>query len=615
MFHKTFFNVLLTLLLFAACSGKPSDAEVDTGKPEEPDNEISAYPAARLTARYSTGEFAFESEYPEYRDDRFVGIFYFIWIGAHGYDVHSDHNEVQVPAATDIKSPYDINELLKADPGNPAYGPAGAFHHWGKPYLDYYVSNDRWVIRKHAQMLADAGIDVIFLDVTNGYHYLPTVKILCEEYTAMRAEGNRTPQIAFLLNSDPVRTLNTIYREFYESGLYPDLWFKWNGKPLILCPDDPGLPDEQKAFFIRRHSWFDSRQSWFGDGSNKWTWGDYYPQNYGKSSASSKEQMSILPATHPTSNIGRSHDGQSQPPNVTSEQSAEGVYFKLQMKRALEANPQIVFITGWNEWVAMRFTDGAAGSFLGKPIVSGDSYFVDQYNHEYSRDIEPVEGGFGDNYYYYMTDFVRKYKGVKPVEADGEVHDMEMGGGFGDWESVKSVFTDDKGDVVNRNHYGYGRVGTLTNSTGRNDIVETRVAAGDQNIYFYVKTASDISPYTDSRWMRLFLDVKRNDSDGDSSWEGFGYVVNNTVNSSNSTVLERSTGGWNWEKVRDVSYSAAGNEMELTIPLSALGISGSSGYSIDFKWIDNAVESGDIKECMRDGDSAPNGRFRFRYNR
>lgn len=359
-------------------------------------------------------------------------------------------------------------------------------------------------------MLSDVGVDVVFFDVANGYHYLPTVNILCEEYEAMRKNGNRTPQIAFVLNNSAAQTLNAIYTQFYALRRYPDLWFKWENKPLVLCPDDPAIPAVQKSFFT------------------------------------------------------------------------------------------------------MRFTDGAASSFLGKPIKSGDTYFVDQYNHEYSRDLEPVDGGFGDNYYYYMADFIRKYKGVKPIEADKENHSIAIDGIFDDWKEVKAVYPDDKGDTMARNHYGYGRIGTLINNTGRNDIVETRIAADNSNIYFYVKTASDITAYTDACWMRLFIDVNGSFT---PKWEGFGFVVNNTINTNTSTTLERSNGGWSWEKVMDINYRISKTEMELAIPLSALGISKANGYSIDFKWIDNAVKWGDIKECMRDGDSAPNCRFRYRYVR
>ena len=30
--------------------------------------------------------------------------------------------------------------------------------------------------------------------------------------------------------------------------------------------------------------------------------------------------------------------------------------------------------------------------------------FVDQFDQEHSRDIEPMKGGHGDNYYYQMVD-------------------------------------------------------------------------------------------------------------------------------------------------------------------------------------------------------------------
>ena len=35
--------------------------------------------------------------------------------------------------------------------------------------------------------------------------------------------------------------------------------------------------------------------------------------------------------------------------------------------------------------------------------------FVDAFNHEYSRDAEPVGGGHGDHYYYQMIDFIRQF--------------------------------------------------------------------------------------------------------------------------------------------------------------------------------------------------------------
>ncbi|MBO4416713.1 MAG: hypothetical protein J5801_01170 [Bacteroidales bacterium] len=540
--------------------------------------------------------------YPEKseRDGKFVAIFYFLWHGCHGYDTPANYNDVIQPTAADSKSPYDIQKLLDQNLVNPELGHIGVMYHWGEPYLGYYVSNDEWVIRKHAQMLSDAGVDAIFFDVTNGFHYLPVFRILAETFTQMRASGNKTPQFAFLLNSRVSTVSRVLYKEIYSKGLYKNLWFTWEGKPVMLAN-----PSEVSAgirdFFTLRQSWFLSNNAnsdkWFGNGEDKWPWGSVYPQKPG-THAGKNEFVPVMPATHPISNIGRSFDAASgtEPSHPTPE---KGIYFKKQFERALSMDPQIIFFTGWNEWTAQRQ----------RPEDSPPPYFVDQYNHEFSRDIEPLNGGFGDNYYYLMADFIRKFKGAKKIPVFNEKKEICIDASFEDWAGVSAKWGDDVGDVTSRNHFGWGRIGQYVNVSGRNDIVLTAVTNDANKIYFYVRTASDISTYTDPQWMQLFIRV-----DGTkANWEGFDFAVNRTNPAKGNAVLEKSQGGWKWKKVSDISYRINGKEMELAIPLSSLGIKNPKEFTIDFKWIDNAASGGDIQTCMRDGDSAPNGRFRYRY--
>jgi len=127
------------------------------------------------------------------RANRTVGLFYFLWLGQHG-----------------TGGPFDITELLKADPHDPAWGPVGAFHHWGQSELGYYLSDSEYVIRKHASMLADAGIDVVIFDVTNAVTYPAVYLKLCEIYRQLRSEGRPTPQICFLTHSAATRTIETL---------------------------------------------------------------------------------------------------------------------------------------------------------------------------------------------------------------------------------------------------------------------------------------------------------------------------------------------------------------------------------------------------------------------
>ena len=80
-------------------------------------------------------------------------------------------------------------------------------------------------------MLSDAGVDVLFFDVTNGLTYDETLLTLCRVYDRMRGEGNRTPQISFVTHSGSARVLSHLYETLYKPGLHEDLWFRWHGKP------------------------------------------------------------------------------------------------------------------------------------------------------------------------------------------------------------------------------------------------------------------------------------------------------------------------------------------------------------------------------------------------
>lgn len=549
--------------------------------------------------------------YPAPKKDRYVGIFYFIWQGAHGYDRHvagGPGGGVVPKSPGDTVSPYDITEMLKANPTNPQYGPVHAFHHWGEPYFGYYLPDDEWIIRKHAQMLTDAGIDVIIFDVTNGPIYLPQVTKIAETYRKLRAEGEAAPSIAFIVNSAPEQTVQNIYNSIYKKELFKDLWFYWKGKPLLLCPPET-VTQEIGAFFSVRQSWAWSKgQKWFGDGKDKWTWLDHTPQSYGwHESKDRPEQISVAVAEHPVSNIGRSFHNGKQPEKPSTE---KGLYFEEQWKRALEVDPEFVFVTGWNEWVAMRFKAGSAGQdFLGKKAKEGETFFVDLYNAEFSRDAEPANAVTADHYYYQLASFIRQYKGVRKPEAATGADKITVDGDFSDWRDAGTHYTDDRGDVLHRDHPGWGRIRSYTNVTGRNDIIAAAVASDGKNIYCYVRTAEGMSPRTDPDWMRLFLQVEGQQG---ATWEGFGFTVQHQPDNANVATLQRFTGAGGWSSGSEIKCRQRGNEMELVIPKKMLGIKGGK-FALQLKWADNFPLSAGGIGWLDNGDAAPNARFAWRY--
>lgn len=677
------------------------------------------------------------------RQNRYVGVFYFLWLGQHS-----------------TSGPHDISKILTADPAalkngdDPAWGPMGHFHHWAEPYFGYYLSDDTWVIRKHATMLADAGVDTVIFDVTNGFTYTAVYHALLDTFAAVRAEGGATPQVAFLAPfGNPQQVVTDLYTDLYRPGTHADLWFRWQDKPLILADpariggtlltkdgsDPAGLTpghtqgqtlkatepilavggriptwnttdsamtltlyaggpggtrlaqrrfeavaDNAKAmlrldsaapagtYYLEQSDpsgaigWWTEPADVYADGrayadgapatgdravyveyasspvgealdfftfrvpqpsyfagptaSDQWGWLEVSPQHVFRDDKGTAEQMTVgiaqnavdgrLGAMSEPRALGRSyHDGRLP---ADHSRTAEGLNAQEQWDRALAVDPEFVFVTGWNEWTAQRMD---AFNGVDAPVV-----FVDEFDWEHSRDIEPLRGGsaggfpggnaYQDAYYYQLVANIRKYKGVRPIPRPSAPRTIRIDGDFADWREVGPEFRDHAGDTAHRDHPGWGDAGRYVDTTGRNDVVLAKVARDAHHLFFYVRTREPITPWTDHNWMMLFLDVT---GDPGSGWEGFDFVVNRQLTNARRTCLEASRGGWSWDRVADIPYAVKGRELELAIPRALVGADPRHPLRIDFKWIDNMQRDGDILDALTSGDAAPSGRFRYRY--
>jgi hypothetical protein len=738
-------------LLCAAAVAAPSAAADQGRQRPQSESEIIAPASDSPTAKWDTysdtwvATDALNRQLPAHgevgapRNDRFVGLFFFLWHGAH---VNATWG-----------GPYDISRILAQDrealhkPTNPLWGPIGAPHHWGESLFGYYLSDDAYVLRKQAQMLADAGVDTLIFDVSNQNTYKPYYMALLRVFAEVRQLGGATPQVAFLTPfSEPAKVVAELYRDLYEPGLYQDLWFKWVDKPLILA--DPILVGEAQVndrqdtatplgaghtlgqLFIAKASfdavggrfptfatqnsemtlslyrdgpqgerlaqqrfknvgdndwlsipfetsipagkyylemseprgtigWWSHKQDVFPDGqafsdrsagsgdrtlrislangqghrlrrfftfrkpqpdyfrgqtgANMWSWLEVYPQHVFRDSQGVKEQMSISVAQNTVDSRlgamsepgakGRSfHKGvQSSEPDAT----LHGYNVAEQWERALQEDPKFIFITGWNEYFAGRL-DKFPG--VGQPVI-----FVDAFDQEHSRDIEPMKGGHGDLYYYQMASYIRKFKGVREPPLPSPPTTIQIDGDFRDWAAVQPEFRDDIGDVIHRDHPGYNNFKRYVNQTGRNDFVVLKMARDQDHLYFYARTAKPITPSRDSQWMMLFLDT---DAERKTGWEGYDFVVNRTADRHQETaLLEENRQGWNWKPKAQVRYQVRDNELEIAIRRADLGLENSdTPLRLDFKWADNTQIDGDITAFTLNGDSAPNGRFNYRYS-
>lgn len=235
--------------------------------------------------------------------------------------------------------------------------------------------------------------------------------------------------------------------------------------------------------------------------------------------------------------------------------------------------------------------------------------FCDAFTTEFSRDIEPTrEEELKDSFYLMLVDNVRRYKKLERKAARINPSRIEIDGDFNDWDEVEPKYHDDVCDIANRHARGIGRH-FYVNTTGRNDFKLMKVAYDDECIYFFCETVSDITPCTGQNWMNLLLHV----SFDMPNWEGYNFIVNRTGVRENHTTLEKSLGGFNWEVVDDkIPYRVKGNKLDLAIKRNLLDLCDKDIYLM-FKWCDNTNYS-DILNFYTDGDTAPNGRFNYRFS-
>ena len=576
-------KVLFLLLLLL---GGTSFAQTSPGFPITNSNWIATDALSRKISEYKqTGAV---------KDRKWVGLFYYIWQG--GYHLPFD-------------TVYDNSKILKNNPTNPQYGPLHYFHYWGESEAGYYRSDDPWVIRRNIAMMAAAGVDFIYFDVTNAFTYYPTVDKYCEISLEMRSQGINAPYISFMTNARSGEIINKLYDDIYAQQKYKDLWYLWEGKPLIFGqPTDVTLRADVKNFFNIKYSWAwtDAKNQ-----PNQWQWIDSYPQDYGWSVSGVPDQLPVAAASHPTLNIGSSFSNGQQPPLNLYKLTAftgQGLFFAEQWKQVFVVQPKVVMITQWNEWMAQRFVDGtdASANFLGDPPANGNSYFVDNYNEEYTRDIEPMKGGHTDNMYFQMVNYIRLFKGMVAPKQATPSKKIVIDGVFSEWSTVEPVYTDYKGDTLHRNSKGANINTTYINNTGRNDIIESRVTYDQDFVYFYAKTDRPLTPYNGQNWMLLYLNTDNLKSTG---WEGYDILINNNPTSATQTSIKKLESGI-WTGELKINYAYAGNEVEIAVPISNFNVVNNK-LNFSFHWADNTQKLYDINEFFINGDSAPDRRFDY----
>lgn len=149
----------MMLALLAGCSkDEPEKGDGGEGGDNGGNTPGPVYEEAQVNSDLWTATDPLGRKLPDYeqagtkKKNKYIAMFYWTW-----------HNPNMVSYGT----VGNISQILKENPNaikekdNPVWDRGGSnTHFWGEPLFGYYRTTDPYVLRKHAEMLADAGVDV-----------------------------------------------------------------------------------------------------------------------------------------------------------------------------------------------------------------------------------------------------------------------------------------------------------------------------------------------------------------------------------------------------------------------------------------------------------------------
>lgn len=391
--------------------------------------------------------------YPEQR----VGIFYLTW---HAYAAQAMGQVPEAERAT-------VEQVIRGElPGFASllydrglYNAAAAFHYHQTPDPGFYClyraratdespplpdcAGISEVAAAHAAQLWDAGVDFVYVDLTN----LPVLEpfadaiglrpfeVLLEEWSALRAAGQPTPQIAAWVPATAVsdgqtpmiRPLLEVYAQYADSDLLlrPDP----GDAPVVFVVDHGGLPIDagleaeiSAAGVTPVRLWGNLSAERLAEGTAGWMQpctrdggfttvvepGRACDQGYTQGTPigtvlSVSYSFQLGYASLPLQAAGR----------------LDGLTLRKQFETAFQVQPDVLLVNAWNEHIAQPQAnplDASLGPLRRSMGVTGatdagaDWLWVDMYGAEFSRDLEPTAEG-GDAGYQLLQACLSHYRG------------------------------------------------------------------------------------------------------------------------------------------------------------------------------------------------------------
>jgi len=388
-------------------------------------------------------------------------------------------------------SPFPIFDTTASIYGQQPWGSIPNYHWSGKPVDGYYcLANNDALLRKHAEQLRDMGMDFVYVDITNWWYtdspnadnqILNTFPKLLSVWSTVPNAPKIVPFVVVPANANMVDWINT------QMNAYPNSRFVYEGKPLLLVANfgGGGAPDATRLNQLRQN--YTVRLMWGfyqSDKTNEWAWLQYCQLGFKASKGTAPCNQYV--ARKPDGSIEQISTTVSYQETLMSKKDTAvpkfyGRTFRRQFEKIL-ANPNVPIVTlnGWNEWIAQRFclqgndyvATGCTGAGEIDHYPDGNKVFVDEYEYEYNRDIEPAADQMGSYYSDLTKSCVLLHKSGGTCTATNKNN-----------LCCKDYVGYDFGTPINPSNDGWTASNHLANVTTANGVWQANITGNDPFMY------------------------------------------------------------------------------------------------------------------------------------
>ncbi len=538
-----------------------------------------------------------------FRKDRYVGLFYFIWFEFAQKNYRFDTTKLLRTKPEKLWDPFDKTGTA----------PAGCMYYFNEPLYGYYKSTDKWVVRKHIELFIAAGIDFLAIDLSNDVIYEDALVTLLDTMMGFYNAGYNVPKVVCYTNLNTGHTVDLLYKVIYSSDKYRPLWFYGPyDKPLMVAHREELADKYNEFFYVRPAQWPGFEYEVYEDGI------PYCDLNRPQRTHQNLIGVSVAQHTAYVFSYGMRVDPHDTPRDInhgrgyTSKTQTNGDPVAImrgdnieeQWDYAISQDPEIIFVTGWNEWATNKW-----------PGKEGDTVarFVDSFNTEYSRDIEMTkerryEGdaetgytseGYADNFYLQLVRNVRRYKGVKDSSSDMPVEPSTSEAPSGR-EYLSLAIANEP-----RNSGGYKQ------AAADNFVRKINVSHTPDEIVFRIECENGITAPAEgaTNWMNIYFGFEKS---AEAKWETYSYVLNRRPGNG-VTSLDKYDGNA-FSPLGECALEVADNVMTVRVPISLLpDVADAYGFVMDFKVADSIEVQDDIMDYYVSGSSVPIGRLSYTY--